>query len=485
MQKLAAGSALMSLSACTTLDRWFMGGSGDEGDKVLIIGAGLAGLSAAYHLKKNQIPFRLFEGSGRIGGRIMTLRDFNISSRHAELAGDRIETEHWAIQALAQELKITLREVTTKENLAWFEKGRLFHSKDWKTEAVELQRLFRNVQTEAHGNLVQSLNQKNKDQFPKAVILDRMQASELLSRLESQFKPWMKPFLEQLIRSEWGVEPKELSALHLVHWVRDQFRVQNKKYFKVSGGSSILTQALYDRIGGVIPDRLVKFNHRLIAIQPEDSGWTLVFQTPTGKFEVQAEKVICTLPPALLRQVDGWQDLELSAEQKKLISEQDLGRHSKVVLSFQDRFWESSPVLASGGTLYTDMMSSSIFEGGDPVASDLQSLHGILEIQIGGEAGAQAGPHTIQQALKDLARVDSKSSSFESISHVQNWKLFPWSQGGRAYLKPGQFQLLQGPELTRGWTFAGDWHSLNWMGTMNGAVQTGLEAANRFLKTNS
>jgi monoamine oxidase len=272
IRKLAAGSALVSLGGCSSVDRFFMGESRDESDKVLILGAGLAGLSAGYLLKKNQIPFRMFEASGRFGGRVMTLRDFNISSRQAELAGDRVDVDHLALQSLAQELKISMDEVTTKDSAAWFEKGKFLNAKEWRTELADLQKLFRNLNVEAYGNQSQYLNFKNKDQFPRAVYLDQMSAQELMSRLETQFRPWMRPFLEQVTRSEWGAEPSAVSALHLLHWVRDSFKPQSKKYLKITGGSSVLTQALYDRVGGVIPDRLVKFNHRLVEIERNENG---------------------------------------------------------------------------------------------------------------------------------------------------------------------------------------------------------------------
>lgn len=485
LQTLLAGTTLVPLAGCSTLDRWMMGDSRDESDKIVILGAGLAGLSAAYHLKKNQVPFRLFEASSRIGGRVMTIRDLNISSRHGELGPERIEMEHSKIQALAKELKISLLEVTTKESAAWYGNGHFLGSREWHKEAPALQKLFRTVQLEAYGNLAQFLTLKNRDQFPKAVLLDKMSAAELLNRLQSQLRPWMRPFLEQVIRSEWGVEPLEISSLHLVHWVRDSFRPFNKRYFKVSGGTSVLTQALYDRIGGVIPERFVKFHHQLTEIRQEDAGWKLYFKTPEGTKEIKAKKVLCTLPPELFRQIEGMSLLPISSEKRRNLTEQRLGNHGKILLSFQDRFWQNNSVLGTGGTWYSDLKTSSFSEAGDPVLSSLNSLHGILQSQLGGQAGAQAGLHSVDQALKDLARLDSGAKSYENISYVHNWKLFPWSQGSRAYLKPGQFQLFEPSAEYGGWAFAGDWHSLSDMGTMNGAVTTGIEAADRFFKTSS
>ena len=39
---------------------------------VIIIGAGLSGLSCALHLQKNGIPFQILEASDGIGGRVRT-----------------------------------------------------------------------------------------------------------------------------------------------------------------------------------------------------------------------------------------------------------------------------------------------------------------------------------------------------------------------------------------------------------------------------
>lgn len=480
-----ATTALAPLSGCSTLDSLFLGETRDEGNKVIILGAGLAGLAAAYHLKKNQIPFQLFEGSSRVGGRIRTIRDLNISSRHGELGAERIDSDHTVLQALAMELKIPLSEVTTKDAAAWFEKGRLMTSKDWHRESAELIKLFQQVQTEAYGSSPQILNLQNRDQYPKAVLLDRMSAAELLDRLQIQMKSWMKPFLEQLIRSEWGVEPQQISSLHLVHWMRDSFRPSGKRYFKVTGGSSVLTQALLDRVAGVLPDRYIKFNYALTEIHENESGWTLTFHTPEGRSEVKGKRIICTLPPTMLRTISGWEKLPISEEKKKTLAGQELGTHGKILLSFQDRFWGDSSAVGGGGILYTDLPTSSISEAGDPVTSGLNSLHGVLQAQVGGETGAKLGLHSVPQMLKDLGKWDSKAASYENIYYLQNWKTFPWSKGSRSYLKPGQFQTYDTRMESEGWVLAGESQNLVGLGTLNGAVQSGLDAANRFLKTST
>ena len=44
--------------------------------KVLVLGAGIAGLSAAYHLKRAGIEATVLEARDRIGGRVWTDREF-------------------------------------------------------------------------------------------------------------------------------------------------------------------------------------------------------------------------------------------------------------------------------------------------------------------------------------------------------------------------------------------------------------------------
>ena len=77
---------------------------GDGGPPVLIIGAGIAGLTAGYRLRQAGVPFRIIEAQNRVGGRMYSLRNFFADGQVCELGGELIDTPHERIQALAQEL---------------------------------------------------------------------------------------------------------------------------------------------------------------------------------------------------------------------------------------------------------------------------------------------------------------------------------------------------------------------------------------------
>ncbi len=487
-----AGSAYMTagagVTACASLDQWLMGETREETDKVLIVGAGLAGLSAAYYLKKNKVPFQIFEGSQRIGGRIMTLQNFNGAAQHAELGGEQIEADQMAIQNLAKELKVKLQEFGSKGSFEWFDKNHFFVTEK-KKELQLLLKIFQSVQQEAYGSSIQTLNLQNKDQFPKAVLLDQMSVAELLDRLQPQMKEWMRPFLEQLTRSEWGVEPKQISSLQLIHWMRDPTRLRNRKYLKISGGNSVLVQALFDRVGGIIPEKFIRFGHQLSEIKSTETGWALTFRSPKGKMEFKARRILCTLPPPLLREVSGWEQMVSTPEALRHLKDFSLGTHGKLLASFNDRFWKDDSVLASGGTWYTALASTQFSEASEP-SLQIDASKGILQSQLGGSLGENCGLHSIDQMLKDLSKMDAEAAAaFEGQSQVQNWKRHTWSKGSRVYFKPGQFQLfdLNASGLNQlkngnGWLLAGDAYDSNGIGSMNGAVQCAIDAVSAFLK---
>ena len=97
------------LSGCTTLMGFWS--VEDRTDQVVIVGAGISGLSCAFSLKRAGQKYCLFEANQRIGGRILTQFDATPEGDAIELGGEFIEEHHSAIKDLAKYMSFPLKEI--------------------------------------------------------------------------------------------------------------------------------------------------------------------------------------------------------------------------------------------------------------------------------------------------------------------------------------------------------------------------------------
>src|SRR4029453_17080726 len=73
--------------------------------RVVVAGAGLAGLTAARYLERAGAEVTVVEARHRVGGRVHTIRRFE-SGQHAEAGADLIEAEQTDLLGLAAELSL-------------------------------------------------------------------------------------------------------------------------------------------------------------------------------------------------------------------------------------------------------------------------------------------------------------------------------------------------------------------------------------------
>lgn len=484
----AAVGALPLLTQCASLDRWMVGDTHDEREKVVILGAGAAGLAAAYHLKKSNIPYRIFEASSRVGGRVLTVQDVNPSAQWADLGAEKILSHQTNVLGLCKELKLDMAEISPVNATAFFHQDHFIPSVEWNKISSELISFFARLNIECYGKsgaINEYLNAGNVSQFPLAVQLDSVTARDLVEKNKKFLNDVKVSFLENAVRSDLGVELKDISGLGLLHWIRNAKPLHKMKYYKLSGGFSVLTQALYDRVGGIIPGRFVQFGHKLTEIKIKGDHYRLLFSTHSGLQEYQVKNVICTLPWAVLADVKGVKDLPWTERQLLRLGQISLGSQSKVALSFNQRFWKDSTVIAKGGTWYSDLASGAISEGCVPSLVPLGAGRGILSCQIGGEAGRNVGLAAKDQALKDLAMIRQKEiAEYDQNFYVQNWSNLPNFKGSRAV--PG-LQFYQAFERTPmsadSWFMAGEAHSLAHVGTVAGAIESASQVVDQVFRS--
>src|SRR6476659_9388002 len=97
------GAALLAAGGLGPTRARAAGRGGAPDASVANIGAGLAGIAAAYQLHRVGISSQVFEARGRIGGRCWTARGF-ADGQTAEHGGEFIDTRHVHLRGLATEL---------------------------------------------------------------------------------------------------------------------------------------------------------------------------------------------------------------------------------------------------------------------------------------------------------------------------------------------------------------------------------------------
>jgi len=131
LERSALGGAGLALAGCVPAVR--NAPQRDE-DAVVIVGAGIAGLTCAHRLRQAGVPVRVVEARERVGGRMLSLHHHFADGQVCELGGELIDSDHQRMHALVQELGLQLDDLDTDPTHAfgdvWFCGGRRYSEEE-------------------------------------------------------------------------------------------------------------------------------------------------------------------------------------------------------------------------------------------------------------------------------------------------------------------------------------------------------------------
>ena len=464
------------LSGCAQLDHLVLGDSRDLRHQVVILGAGAAGMAAALELRRRGVPFRIFEASNRWGGRVLTLNDFNSAAQTAEMGAEWIHADHSLVLGLARDLKVNITEVheLLSAQSFWFN-GKLISDSDMWRGLREFRRAVLAIYPRGSDEAL--------DQLSLQALVKKIETSGANEKNGYKMEPWIPMWVERMLSLDTGTTSDRVSALPFVsRWLWEAreplARLQSRRY-KVDGGTSVLINALYSRVAGVIQGQFVQLNHELIEMRERLGGLELLFETPDGKVWVQAKYVICTLPFSIVRNIPGLDAIQLSENKLRVIRQLSYGTGAKAAMTYPKRVWRTGPDLIRWAG---DLSSQWMWQGDLKNSGAMPVARGIVMAQWAGETGAQAGPYHFDFIKKDLQKMFPKSAeSPEEGAQIMNWSMHRWSRGSAAYLAPGQArefpEFMREPEREGTFLFAGEHVSRDNSGTLQGAMETGMAAA--------
>jgi len=439
--------------------------------RVIVVGAGIAGLTCAYRLRAAGVGVRIFEAQHRAGGRMSSLRGHFEDGQVAELGGELIDSGHTHLRGLAQELGLAIDDLApggVEERPVWFFGG----AKRSEEEVVEAFLPVAVRIAAARARLGQ--DDVTYRSAGAARELDRLSVAEWLDRIE--IPRWFRQLLDVAFTTEFGLEIDRQSALNFlttIDTVAEPFRVygESDERFHVRGGNDLVPQTLARRLGGAIElgcvlERIRRRPDGLVECSLRRGGRALV---------AAADHVVVTLPFSLLRDVAI--EADLTPAKRRAIAELGYGTNAKLMIGFQQRTWRTE--YGSSGSTLTDLPYQLTWE-----TSRLQpGRSGIITNFTGGRHGLELGTGTAAERAAEVARqldgVYPGLSAARTKEARFHWPSFPYTRGSYACYLPGQWTALRGAEGEPAGNlhFAGEHCSLAAQGFMEGGCETGERAA--------
>jgi monoamine oxidase len=448
--------------------------------RVVIVGAGLAGVSCAYKLQLNGIHADLYESSDRVGGRCWSARTF-AGGQVAEHGGEFVDTRHVQLRRLVASLGLQLDD--TFPAYAAEHGAHALLVLDGKLQDRHLVRQHFDVVIR---RLVRDAKKVGPYRWgeagPAAKAFDQMTMREWMDQnVPGGSTSLLGKAMDIGLTDLWGVDPEDTSAITLLDtYITPYPGGPADERYHIRGGNDQVPTMLVD----MLPPGALHLGAPLsVMTKLGDGSYALRFGDSTAA--VVADHVVLCLPFTTLRDVD-LDGARFDAKRMKAIRELGMGTNAKVLLQFQDRF----PAFGWNGLFATDAPKSDTWDS----ALAEPGKGGLLTIFTGGKSGAgyravEAHAPAPQGVVDDaLALLDAYlpgiRASFNGNAWLDSWVDDPWVKGSYAAFLPGQWTAFFGymGRPAGNVRFAGEHTSTYSQGYLNGGVETGLRAAREVLQ---
>jgi len=466
-------AALAGGIGALTLPRWPAFAA--EAPRVVIVGGGLAGLSALDTRRRRGVEAVLYEARAAAGGRTRSVSGVFAQHYAFDEGAQLVNTDHPELLALIRRYRIPLVDRRAFGRSGELQIGRAGNVVPEARLAVALRGIAARITADAD-----RLDRNTVDVAPE---FDALSVAAYLDRARLPAGD-ARDALEAAIRTEYGAEPHEASAIELLWNLptvngRRVERIPNSdERYVVSGGSDQVARHLAADHAASI-----RLNRRLTALDFTAAGARLTFAEGET---VSADRVIIALPANMIREVriegplpDPW---------RALIRDIHLGRNEKILVGYDDMSAYRHAV-GFGGAIWSGRDFAAIW---DAVSLAPARGPGALCYFLGGDQVDAARPASMNELAERFTaaarRVIPGLPRPNGRLRRTRWCDDPLTRGAYINYRPGQLsrfasclaieedgsvQVPQaGPLL-----FAGEWLSDAFPGYMEGAIQTGRIAA--------
>ena len=434
--------------------------------RVIVIGAGLAGLAAAWELRRRGMSVTVLEGRNRVGGRVYTLRGFFAGGQYADLGGEFVDINHPSLLGYMKAFGVPTAKVP-KGKTALFFNGQ-FKDQDKIGDygpgvQADVDRF--EAQSEWLGTQVPDPRQPWKG--PDPARLDRISLDEWMDRLRLQ--PFVKKYYTAWLSGCYATDLRDLSLLMYARDMKVYAHVpaEGELAYRIPGGSSTLAEAFASRLGGA-----VELEAAVEAIEHDAGGVRVRYRRGGSGRTAEGAYAVLAVPTTILRGIEFRPGLSL--EKQRSIEGMAYGGLAKVLLQYRRRFWRRG---GFSGFAITDLPVHCSWDA----TGNQPGGRGILTCFLGGAEAERLGRMSprerIDSALAQVEQIYPGSRGlFEQGTSIY-WNDQQFTRGSYSHYSPGTMTVF-GPviALPEGRLhFAGE-HTDMVQGYMEGALASGQRA---------
>ncbi|MBC8106608.1 MAG: flavin monoamine oxidase family protein [Anaerolineae bacterium] len=472
--------------------RFELRGNGN-GRRVLILGAGLAGLCAAYELQKIGYDCQILEARTRAGGRAHTIRrgttEIESDGRSQTCTFDegeyfncgatRIPQQHCTLD-YCRELGVAVEQWGNLNESAFLYRedgGALSHKRVRLHEArADMYGYVAELLAKAIGqkDLDQRLSADDKQQLLHYLAVEGGLSADMLYHGSNRrgYSSWPGAF----DRLGKGDEPFPISAIiqsgfgtmFSFNWGIEQQSIM----FQIVGGTDRLPRAFADRVRDSI-----ELGARVTEIRQTPGSVEVAYIDRIGRAqEASAEFCICTIPLPVLKSITA----DFVDRTKRAIAAVEYESAVKVGLQFKRRFWEEDDRIFAGISR-TDQCISQIMYPSHGFLGKKGVLIGCYNFSEQSEEMGRLKPEArIERALTEGGKIHPQyRDEFENGFSVA-WQKTPFSMGAYASYRMASrrehYPVLCEPD--RRVYLAGE--HMSWLtGWMGGALDSARSTASR------
>ncbi len=439
---------------------------------VVVIGAGLSGLTAARRLHEAGKTVLVLECRDRVGGRNYTAP---IGGHRLELGGQFIGPTQTAARALIAELGLKLRTVFTDAKRIWeladrsLEFGNERPPLPWGS-LLDLPHIMSKIDA-----LAAEVGATTPWLHPRAAALDGITVAQWMA--DNAYTQTAVDLMTCSVRAVFGADPGEISMLFLLNYTAQGDTIEMLTNTKDGAQDAVIiggSQQMSLKLAASLGDR-VRVNDAVVHVLHEENA--VLVTTQSGR-QYRAAKLVIAMPPGSANRIDHVPPLP--EQRRDLQNRAPMGRYYKVIATYDRPIWRERGFSGEVASVRGPIIASYDDEPADGGAAILGF--------IGGDAAsawaAQDETARRESALQCLARWFGPEMLKPTGFGYHDW-CADWRQGGApvTVLPPGVLsragRALRTPCGHVHW--AGTEAAVQWSGYMDGAIRAGDAVAAEIL----